>query len=304
MGRKKSGRDGKIVKETPTSFLDLPREIRDMIYDYYTLDVDFTNALTSGTAYTPKTYPLLYVHDIISEELQHRLYRNHSMVIPIQEPSVYATGFWNIPLRTAHCSRLMKQRSNTLILEMSQTGNSYYADAESEDDEDEPEHDDEFWRSGGIRLAEKTIHDILALKSELTAVTKVKLVFWFGYWDIWVDQWRDPLKRLMTEWSGLDIDIEFNLFEYYDHNDGIRGSNWIESWHYWAKGFARLSFVANNFNWDDDVEDVRGRVIKVEAWQDELFPSHRGREATDAFIDGGPCEAKPMFFRTSPMEGF
>ncbi|KAF5561858.1 hypothetical protein FPHYL_5989 [Fusarium phyllophilum] len=289
-----------------TSFLDLPREVRDMVYDYALEDVKFSNAFTTQTAYSPDILPLLYVHEIISDDIQPRLYQNHAIVVPLQEPSTYATGEWSIVPRIA-CSEMMKQRSNTLIIEMSQTTISYYPDSDLEEDYDEdPVEDESFWdilSQGAKTFPQKLINDILALKSSLPALKTIKFVFWFGNWTAYCDSWEKHLEKLRATWPGPLLKIELNMFEYEDHDAGDGGSNWIEGWYYWAIERKRIWFQANNLKWKDHARgDFRGRRINVRLWQDEEFLDG-DLDDRERALHRKRCEVKPLFVRTCDMDG-
>ncbi|KAG5772521.1 hypothetical protein H9Q72_001339 [Fusarium xylarioides] len=277
-----------------------------MVYDYALEDVKFSNAFTTQTAYSPDILPLLYVHEIISDDLQPRLYQDHAIVIPLQEPSTYATGEWSIVPRIA-CSKMMKQRSNTLIIEMSQTTISYYPDSDLEEDYDEdPVEDESFWDTlsqGAKTFPEKLINDILALKSSLPARKTIKFVFWFGNWTAYCDPWETHLEKLRATWPGPLLKIEFNMFEYEDHDAGDGGSNWIEGWYYWAIERKRIWFQANNFKWGDHAKgDFRGRRINVRLWQDEEFLDG-DLDDRERALHRKRCEVKPLFVRTCDMDG-
>ncbi|KAF4439384.1 hypothetical protein FACUT_4139 [Fusarium acutatum] len=293
--------------DSQTSFLDLPREVRDMVYDYALQDVKFSNAFTTQTAFSPDIMPLLYVHEIISDDLQSRLYQNHAIVIPLQQPSTYATGEWRIVPRIA-CSKMMKQLSNTLVIEMSQATISYYPDSDLEEDEDEdPVEDESFWDNpdsrGGKALPQKLINDILALKQSLSALKTIKFVFWFGNWNAYCNFWEKSLEKLRATWPEPLLKIELNLFEYVDHEAADGGWNWIEEWYYWAIERKRVWFQANNFKWKDHAKgDFRGRKIDVRVFQDEEF-LYWDDEDRDKALHKRRCEVKPLFVRTCDMEG-
>ncbi|PNP79919.1 hypothetical protein FNYG_06616 [Fusarium nygamai] len=290
-----------------TSFLDLPREVRDMVYDYALEDVKFSNAFTTQTAYSPDILPLLYVHKIISDDLQPRLYQNHAIVIPLQEPSTYATGEWSIVPRIA-CSKMMRQCTNTLIIEMSQTTISYYPDSDLEEDYDEdPVEDELFWveldSRGAKALPQKLINDILALKPSLPALKTIKFVFWFGNWTAYGSHWEKHLEKLKATWPELLLKIELNLFEYVDHEFADGGWNWVEEWYYWAIEKKRVCFQANNFKWKDHAKgDFRGREIDARVFQDHEFRGWEDEEM-DRLLHKRGCEVKPLFVRTCDMEG-
>ncbi|KAF5628852.1 hypothetical protein F52700_7945 [Fusarium sp. NRRL 52700] len=292
--------------DSQASFLDLPREVRDIVYDYYTFeDAEFSNAFTTQTAYSPDILPLLYVHKTISDDLQSRLYQNHAIAVPLQEPSTYATGEWSIVPRIA-CSKMMKQRSNTLIIEMSQTTKSYYPDSDLKDSDKDPVEDKYFWHHssrGGKALPEKLINDILALKPSLPTLETIKFVFWFGNWTADGGVWKEHIEKLRATWPEPLLKIEFNLFEYVDDQVMDGGWNWIEEWYYWAIERKRILFQANNFEWKDHVKgNFRGRTIHVPAWQDEDFLDWDEDEA-DRAIHRRPCHVEPLFVRTCNMDG-
>ncbi|KAH6960411.1 hypothetical protein DER45DRAFT_158118 [Fusarium avenaceum] len=277
----------------PTSFLSLPREIRDIIYDYALEDVQFTNTLTAVTAYTPQTFPLLFVDKGISDDLQPRLYENHTMVIPIQEPCQYIIKNSTFAPQVAKCSRMMKERSKTIVIEMAQTDMSHHANAELDEDGN-PEIAYEFWESQGSVFAEKLIDDLLALKPELPGFKTVKLVFWFANWIAYSNEWSDALERLTKEWPEIFLEIELNLFEYVDQDAGDGGSNWVEGWNEWADR-EEVTFQAMNFEWNSRSDgSFDGRMIDVAAWQDEDFIYMNMRER-DMDLHWGSFKVSPMF---------
>ncbi|KAF4967690.1 hypothetical protein FSARC_4750 [Fusarium sarcochroum] len=281
-----------------TSFLSLPTEIRDMIYDYALEDVEFTNALTSKSAYTPESLPLLYVDETISRELQPRLYKNHAMVIPLQEPSRYTIGNWKFTPHVTECSRMMKQRSKTLTIEMCQTTKSLYADS-SLDEDGEPKEPYEFWEGdGGDAFAKRLIGELLDLKSELPSIGTIKFVFWDGSWFAYDHHWEEPLKKLQKEWPEIFLDVEYNLFDYSDPDAGDGGSNDIQQWHEWEQRTEHAWFAANNFKEVNHRKgDFKGHQIDIEAWDDEDFIYLNSREREDAlrYFD---VEVRPMFVKT------
>ncbi|KAF5534005.1 hypothetical protein FMEXI_11512 [Fusarium mexicanum] len=286
------------------SFLHLPREVRDMIYSYALEDVEFSNAFTTQTAYSPQNFPLLYMHHLISQDLQHQLYKHHDIVIPIQEPSSYATGSWSIVPRIT-CSKMMKQRSKTLVIEMSQTTISYYPDSDLEEDENEdPMEDESFWAPegrGGQMFPQKLINDILALKPSLPSVTTLKLVFWFGYWISYVEHWEEHLKKLKDKWPEVVLNVQLNLFDFADPDAGDTGWNFIEGWYWWSLKTEGVWFEANNFAWKDHMKgDFRGRNINVSIWQDAL---DYDCDEFDKLLHPTGCEVRPMFVRTCDLDG-
>ncbi|KAF4487867.1 hypothetical protein FAGAP_11263 [Fusarium agapanthi] len=293
--------------DSQTSFLDLPREVRNMVYDYAFEDVKFSNAFTTQNAYSPGVTPLLYVHKSIPDNLQHRLYQNHAIVIPLQEPSTYAVGEWSIVPRIA-CSKMMKQRTNTLIIEMCQTTKTYYPDSDLKDggEDEDPVEGELFWNSdsrGGKLLPQKLINDILALKQSLPALKSIKFVFWFGNWTVYGNFWEEHFEKLKAAWPKPLLKIEMNMFDYVDRDAGHGGISWIEGWYDWAIERKRVWFRANNFKWKDHARgDFRGREINIRVWQDEDFLDWDDEER-DRALHEKRCEVKPLFVKTCDMRG-
>ncbi|KAM0342106.1 hypothetical protein ACHAPU_009720 [Fusarium lateritium] len=262
-----------------SGFLSLPREIRDIIYDYALEDVPVTNALTAATAYTPESFPLLYVDRCISNELQLLLYENHAMVVPIQTPRQYANGNSNFSPRVSKCSRMMKQRSKTLIIEMALLAT---------------DNDDDDGYGEAVAFGAVLTPDILALKPELTGLNKIKLVFWSYSYSEYSADWSEPLKALMEAWPGVCLEVELNVFDYYDQDAGDGGSNWIEGWDDWADEEGVI-FEVNNFKWAERVDgSFPGRHIYVPAWKDEDFLYMNPREQ-DKELHFGSFERRPMY---------
>jgi hypothetical protein len=263
-----------------------------MIYDYALEDVQFSNALTAVTAYTPQAFPLLFVDRSISDDLQPRLYEKHTMVIPVQQPCQYTNGNSTFSPQVTKCSRMMKERSKTIVIEMAQTVAAHYAETEIDQDGN-PQEDHGFWESQGSVFAEKLISDILALKPELPGFKTMKLVFWFANWVTNDRQWSDALKRLTEEWPEIFLEIELKVFDYVDHDAGDGGSNWIEGWNDWA-GREDVTFQAMNLKWDSRVDGrFTGRMIDVEAWSEEDFVYMNMRER-DRTLHWGSYDVSPM----------
>ncbi|KAF5672795.1 hypothetical protein FHETE_3629 [Fusarium heterosporum] len=261
--------------DTQSGFLSLPREIRDIIYDYALEDVPFSDALTATTAYTPESFPLLYVDKFISEELQPLLYENHAMVIPIQSPKEYANGNSNFFPKDTKCSRMMKQRSKSLVIEM--------ALITSVDDS-------EFGET--VRFGGVLIPDILALKPELTGLKEIKLVFWSYSYSEDIADWSDPLKKLTEAWPEISLEVELNVFDFYDECAGDGGSNWIEGWDDWADEVG-VCLEVSNLTWAEGADGkFPGRHIYVPAWKDEEFcylnPDEQDKELHYCNFDKGP----------------
>ncbi|KAF5001618.1 hypothetical protein FGRMN_924 [Fusarium graminum] len=262
---------------TQSGFFSLPREIRDIIYDYALEDVPFSDALTATTAYTPESFPLLYVDKLISDELQPLLYENHAIVVPIQSPKQYADGNSDFFPRVTKCSRMMKQRSKTLIIEMALINS-----------DDDPEYGESVG-FGGVLTP-----DILALKPELTGLKDIKLVFWSYSYSEYSADWSAPLKKLMEAWPEISLEVELNVFDYYDQDAGDGGSNWIEGWDEWADEVG-VCFEVSNFKWAEGVDGkFPGRHIYVPAWKDEEF-CYLNRKEQDEELHYCNFEKGPMY---------
>ncbi|KAJ4245007.1 hypothetical protein NW762_014213 [Fusarium torreyae] len=282
---------------TRVSFVDLPREIRQQIYDYVFEDPEpvFTNALTSRTAYPPEKYPFLYMDKAITEEIQSYLYRGHSMVIPIQEPCDYVREEELLTSQVAFCSERMRRCTKTLIFEASQTSISQYGEGFFKE-YGEPEDVYAFWykHDRGTKFAEKIIEEILALKPHLPSIKNIKFVFWFGCWIVDNDHWRGRLNELRKEWPGISLEFEFNMFGYVDHNPHREENNWIQAWAEWRDETENTDFSAQNFRWVDHVQgNFWGRYIDPEAygWEDVPFYGILG---IDSMVHGGKTEVRPI----------
>ncbi|KAM0417083.1 hypothetical protein ACHAPT_012921 [Fusarium lateritium] len=259
--------------QVATSFLHLPLEIRNVIYDLALVPVEHGSILNpTGTAYTKKAAPLLYVHPSITADLGHRLYRDDfSIVLPIQEPGEFARGRGLSEETLQKCldgsSKLMKQRCQTLVIEACQTSHVMtewdpedYPDQKEEDFE--PEGDYEYWESD--EFATKLVSYLLRVKKELPALKTVKFIFWLVEWEAPLDGWKEQLEVLAREWVKLDkapknenshmaaveiqdenvgktyhdFHFQVNTFDYYDQDAGDGGMNWIQVWSEFADGDA------------------------------------------------------------------
>ncbi|KAM0560037.1 hypothetical protein ACHAPJ_003996 [Fusarium lateritium] len=292
---------------TQVSFVDLPREIRQQIYDYVFEDVEpvFTNALTSRTAYPPENYPFLYMDKAITEEIQPYLYRGHSMVIPIQEPSEYIRDKQLLASRVALCSERMRRCTKTVIFEASQTSISRYDEGFFEE-YGEPEDVYAFWykHKRGKKFAEKITKEIRSLKKDFSSIEKIKFVFWFGCWIVDNDHWRKWLKKLQKKWPGVFLDFEFNLFGYVDHNPHREKNNWIQAWAEWDDETENTEFTAHNFRWADHVQgNFWGRYLDPEAYGYEDVPFY-DIQVQDHMLHFGKVEMRPMYVKTAPLHNY
>ncbi|EEU45293.1 uncharacterized protein NECHADRAFT_28652, partial [Fusarium vanettenii 77-13-4] len=185
------------------------REIREMIYDLVLEPVEFSNLYTAKTAYTPETCPLLYVHWMITEELQNRLYKNHAIVIPFQEPSEYVISNRTFAQHINKTTRRMKMHTDKIIVEMVQTKEARYPD-NTLDRNGIRKNDGDFWidvEAGGD-FPTRVVHELLWMRQHLPAVRTVKFVLWEGEWSMYSRAWTEPLQRLLDNWGELHIEVE------------------------------------------------------------------------------------------------
>ncbi|KAH6884893.1 hypothetical protein B0T10DRAFT_409288 [Thelonectria olida] len=266
------------------SFLHLPAEIRNLIYDLAFVPVEHANLLNPiPTVYTKEAAPLLYVHPAITAELNQRLYRdNFSLVLPVQEPSEFAKGRGLTSETLERClketSPLMKQRCEKLIVEASQT--------------QVPDEDYDYWYHNAD-FPTRLIPALLSIRSELPALKEVEFIFWFGNWVASVREWKEHLKRLAEQWNAhigqelkdvasessrptetsLHVTVQFNLFDYSDPDAGDGGSNWIQLWDRFAdetedsNSALALTFSAIDLAWGDEANGTfEGREFEPKGW--------------------------------------
>lgn len=212
---------------------------------------------------------MLYVHPVISADLRQRTYGgDFSLVLPIQEPSewVKGRGLDSEKLKTClnNLPDHMKKKCERLIVEASQP--------------DEVEDDDyEFWDSEDF--PSYLVPLLLHIKEEIPTLKKISFIFWFGEWSAPVDVWKKSLRLLSRRWNksqngrenarkGLtsksyrgkpSIEMQFNLFDYYDQDGGDGGANEYLMWYCFAghersgSGDERGSDLDN----DDDDDDKK-----------------------------------------------
>ncbi|KAF4984495.1 hypothetical protein FZEAL_343 [Fusarium zealandicum] len=211
------------LSQSPVSFLHLPREIRNMVYDFtFIPDQQYINILDcEGTVYTKKIAPLLYVHPTIADDLRHRLYQhNISLVLPIQNPSKLAVrrDLQLDALQTClgKMSKLMKRQCERLIVEASQIDLTEDEDAMDVDGDTGQEYDDGF--------AKRLVPMIMLIKKEIPSLNDVKFIFWFGSWSL--DPWTEHLERLAVEWKRLEhADAGENDQDIHDTNQDQQFTN-------------------------------------------------------------------------------
>ncbi|KAM6505807.1 hypothetical protein FSOLCH5_013982 [Fusarium solani] len=263
-----------MASSEPTSFLHLPPEIRNLVYDLAFNPNVKTNILDPAhSGYTRDVSTLLYVHPVISADLRQRTYGgDFSLVLPIQEPSEWVKGRGLDSEKLETCLNnlpdVMKKKCERLIVEASQS--------------DEVEDDDyEFWDSEDF--PSYLIPLLLQIKEGIPALKKIKFIFWFGEWSAPVDVWKKSLRLLSRRWNkktrsqngnengdkGLtskcsrakpSIEMQFNLFDYYDQDGGDGGANEYLMWYCFAGHERSGSGDEGGSDLDDD-EDGDGKNI-------------------------------------------
>ncbi|KAF5007733.1 hypothetical protein FDECE_5981 [Fusarium decemcellulare] len=287
---------------SPASFLSLALEIREMIYDLVFEQVEFSNLLTSKTAYTPTSCPLLYVHPTISNDLLPRLYKNHAIVIPIQEPCDYTHGKPWLVHHLEASSRMMKQRSDKLIVEASQTKPCYSIGSDGKREKHNSFWDDE---DGGGEFAKKLIQDLLSMNPQLSNVSRIEFFFWCGDWYVWQQHWEEGLKQLREEWDRpITVYVQLNLFGFEDPECGDMGSNFVQCWHdqaeYDEEFSSWLDFAAIDLDYaEHQAGKFEGRNFDPTAWEDPYFLDREEEEQENA-LHCGVTECRPLFVKTGP----
>ncbi|CAH0025563.1 unnamed protein product [Clonostachys rhizophaga] len=278
----------------PVSFLSLPREVRNIIYDLVPVDIPHSNILIAKTAYTSSVLPLLYVHPIISNDLQSRLYENHVIVLPVQEPSEYSTSHSRLLPHLETCSKLMKTRSNRLIVEVSQTQSHYSKDGESC-------HDWWYLKKDAAAFAKTLIADISLLKSHLPNVDSIDVRFWCSEMAPINDHWARNLKKLRDQWSNLVLSVRLYVFGGYDqYNRNTESTplpDRIRAWNDWSTEATVLLEVID-CKQEDFRQGVRtGRFIDLEEWplwkHEEYYWAND--EERDEMLHSGSTDAVPIY---------
>ncbi|KAH8601164.1 hypothetical protein B0O99DRAFT_589237 [Bisporella sp. PMI_857] len=170
-----------------TSFLDLPREIREMIYEWGSEEPEFGNMLDlQGAGYTKATAPLLYIHQSITNDLQSRIYKNQTIVLPFQEPSqclksrgIAGCGSWQS------------------LADIKESRREYHRVTEKGEDQIEDPEDYAFWDDDSRGdLTDKLEREFLAIKRAMPALKQVKFILWCGLWTPYEGDWTPALENL------------------------------------------------------------------------------------------------------------
>ncbi|KAM0417234.1 hypothetical protein ACHAPT_012745 [Fusarium lateritium] len=288
---------------TLANLFRLSREIREMIYDLVLEPVAFSNLYTARTAYTPETCPLLYVHQMITDELQHLLYKNHAIVVPFQEPSEYINNNSTFAQHLDKVTRRMKLQTDTIIIEIVQTEKARYPDNALDGIKNS---DSYFWfdSEAGAGFPRRVVRELLSMKDQLPAVRTIKFVLWEGEWYMKPRPWSETLGKLLFHWEEVNIDVEINLFDYVEMNilndDDLddEGMNLIQEWHDDCEQIDRISFAANDFHYDDhEFGDYWGYRFDPAGFDhDEFYQMYP--EERDEILYTGPVECRPLFVKT------
>ncbi|RSL88537.1 hypothetical protein CEP52_013956 [Fusarium oligoseptatum] len=236
------------------NFFRLSREIREMIYDLVLEPIEFSNLYTAKTAYTPESCPLLYVHRKITEDLQHRLYKNHAIVIPFQDAGEYIRNDGTFAQYINKPTRRMKMQTDKIIVEVVQSKRRVFP--QNPHDRNGTMNHMRYvmhWQDlqGGNVFPPKVVPELLQMKNHLTAVKTIKFVLWQGEWHMSIMSWRDPLQSLLDNWDGLRIELEMNVFDYQEPPRQQGFPNIIQAYHRHCAPIERISFSANDFHWED-----------------------------------------------------
>lgn len=251
-----------------------------MVYDLAFDNIEPSSLYDSGTAYTKTSSPLLYVHRLIADELQNRLYEGHAIVMPIQEPNKFTKGGESIAPHLGKISRMMKSRTTTIIVEVSQSEAVWMAgnvdeNEDMDDGGDEPEQADCFWDRGGSAFAKRLTRELLAMKAQMPSVTTIKLILWFGDWVVYVDDWKDPLIWLKERWDQLEVEIQLNLFDYEDQDAGDGGLNWIQCWEAKYRDSDYVHFSAIDLHYQNHLSgQYMGREFDPTGWESPVLHVH------------------------------
>ncbi|KAH7196494.1 uncharacterized protein B0J16DRAFT_326051 [Fusarium flagelliforme] len=193
-------------------FSVFPREVRDMIYSYSIPMIPYTDATIFKTAYNPKNTPLLFLNEAIFKDAQHLLYKDHAMIIPVLNPSEYELKETKFAPIVRQCSRLMKQRSNRLMIGTSRFIAASYSPLLHINIHDGTSAEDWIYKFCGFDnpepLARKLIDELISLRPELPNVKVIEFKFFEGF-NIVVLRWKEYLLELKEAWPEIEIEIDF-----------------------------------------------------------------------------------------------
>lgn len=212
--------------EVDNPFSVFPREVRDMIYSYAIPEIPYTDATVSKTAYNPKNTPLLFLNEAISKDAQHLLYKNHAMIIPVLNPSEYKLKETKFAPVVRQCSRLMKQRSNKLMIGTSRFIAASYSPLLHINIHDGTSAEDWIQKFCGFDnpepLAKKLIDELISLRPELPNVKVIEFKFFQGFNVLVALRWKEYFFELRDAWPEIEIEIDFvPAFVSWEHVEGF-----------------------------------------------------------------------------------
>lgn len=197
-----------------------------MIYSYSTPEIRGTDVTAFKTAYNPKNAPLLFLNEAISKDVQHLLYKNHIMIIPVVNPSEYELKETKFAPTVRQCSRLMKQRSNRLMIATSRFVAASYSPLLHININDGKSADDWIQKFCGFDnpepLAKKLIDELVSLRAELPNVKVIEFKFFEGFKFLVALRWKEYLLELREAWPEIEIEIDFDpAFASWKHLEGF-----------------------------------------------------------------------------------
>jgi hypothetical protein len=215
----------------------------------------------------------MYVHQKISENLQRRLYKDHTIVIPVQESPEYVNKTVKFAPYLDGCSRRMKLSTSQLVVEVSQTQPTFLDDGAGRKTID-------FWdrEEGGGAFARKMVSDLLDMKSQLPNVKSIKFIFWCNDFMPNCQHWVNEVLLLQKQWNNMPVKIQLHTFDYEDPDAGDGGYNQVQMWQMRMEedddmvGLTGVDFLAIDFKEDAVMrENWVGRELDPKAWSDEDF---------------------------------
>lgn len=119
---------------------------------------------------------------MITRDLMPRLYKEHSLVLPGQEPSLCLDSLGNFATHISTLTKMRSQRTTAVVVQVSEVeaGNEHRQEAvaRGEETEEYPWDDDET----GDRLAEHLTNDVIFFMDQIPSIEAVNFIFWFGNW--------------------------------------------------------------------------------------------------------------------------